>query len=193
MWNAGRVGFISFSWDRIAGRICAALEFWFLLVVMLVTEQDKIIFAVTLHPVFYPHPPLYCCWVGQVVSVTGLLLRFAGWISVSCIWDPWKTATAGDTSCGSLSKSCFCATSIEHISKSWYGCTFYIRIPLTYTAHLFIHLVGISHVGSYLSPCLMSGPRSGPVFPPWNCVWGNWPFSWDPEAEREDRLQGDLQ
>lgn len=116
MWNARRLGFTSFSWDKIAalGRICAALELWFLLMALSVSKQDKITFGVTA-PCFLPPPTcLYCCWVvGQVISVTGLLLRFARWTYVNCVWDAWKTATAGGTSCGSLSKGWSCATSIE--------------------------------------------------------------------------------
>lgn len=76
------MGLISFSWDKIAvlGRICAALELWFSLMVLLVSEQDKITSGVTLHPVFYPHPPP--CTAAELLdklSVTGLLLRFARW------------------------------------------------------------------------------------------------------------------
>lgn len=101
---------------------------WFLLMVLLVSEQDKTVLAVTLHHVFYHHPPL--CTAAELLNnlpVTGLLLRFARWIYVNCVRDAWKTASAGDTSCGSLSKGRFCATSIELTARAG------VVLPFTYT------------------------------------------------------------
>lgn len=155
------------------------------------TRQNN--FAVTLHPVFYPHPPpctapelldklpllQVSCWR----SVTGLLLTFAKWVYLNYIWDAWKTATAGDTSCAT-SQSLAVLNCLQDVV--WlcllHTPTFSIHSPS-------VHLVGISHVRPCLSPCLMSGLSSGPDFPLWNCVWVNWPFSWDLEAEGKDRLQ----
>lgn len=185
MWNAGRVGFIWFSWDRIAGGIYAALELWFLLVVMLVSEQNKIIFAVTLYPVFYSHPSLYCCWVvGQVLSATGLLLRFARWIYVNVY-----------EMLGKLQMTPRVAASQNLAVLNWLQelVWMYLLHTPTFSIHNpSVYLVDISCVGPCLSPCLMNGPSSGTDFPLWNCIWVNWPFSWDLEAEGKDRLQGDL-
>lgn len=105
---------------------------------------------------------LYCCWVvGRVISVTGLLLRFAEWIYVNCIWDEWKTATAGDTAVAASQRAASVLPPLNWLQELVLDtCTFKIHSPSVCSPcrHFlcWAMFVPLPHEWSQLRTCLPS-------------------------------------